>query len=75
MDTYTTREAILQNLQDAGCGADVITRFMACLDSGRARESLCVLAAQRAVLLEELHASQDRLDCLDFLIYRLRKES
>ena len=70
----TTREAVLQNLKDAGCGPDTIVRFMICQDAGKTKDSLRVLATQRATLLEDVHASQARLDCLDYLIYKLRKE-
>ena len=70
----TTREAVLQNLKDAECSPDIIDRFMTCHDAGKTKDSLRVLAAQRAVLLDEVHASQAKLDCLDFLIYKLRKE-
>ena len=70
----TAREAVLQNLKDAGCDPDIITRFMVCQDAGKTRDSLRVPAAQRAVLLDEVHASQAKLDCLDYLIYKLRKE-
>ena len=69
----TTREAVLQNLKDAGCDPDIIARFMACQDAGKTKDSLRVLATQRAVLLDEVHASQAKLDCLDYLIYKLRK--
>ena len=69
-----TREAVLQNLKDAGCTPDIIARFMTCQDAGKTKDSLRVLATQRAVLLDEVHASQAKLDCLDHLIYKLRKE-
>ena len=70
----TMRESLLQNLKDAGCDPDIIARFMTCQDAGKTKDSLRVLAARRAALLEEVHASQARLDCLDYLIYKLRKE-
>ena len=68
------RQSLLQNLKDAGCDPDIIARFMTCQEAGKAKDSLRVLAAQRAVLLEEVHASQAKLDCLDYLIYQIRKE-
>ena len=70
----TAREAVLQNLKDAGCDPDIIARFMICQDAGKTKDSLRVLASHRATLLDEIHASQARLDCLDYLIYKLRKE-
>ena len=70
----TAREAVLQNLKDAGCDPDIIARFMTCLDAGKTKDSLRVLASHRATLLDEIHASQFKLDCLDYLIHKLRKE-
>ena len=70
----TAREAVLQNLKDAGCDPDIIARFMTCQDAGKTKDSLRVLASHRATLLDEIHASQFKLDCLDYLIYKLRKE-
>lgn len=70
----TAREAVFQNLKDAGCDPGIIARFMICQDAGKTKDSLRVLASHRATLLDEIHASQARLDCLDYLIYKLRKE-
>ena len=40
----TTREALLQNLKDAGCDPDIIARFMTCRDAGKTKDSLRVLS-------------------------------
>ena len=69
-----SHEAMLQNLKDAGCAPDIIARFMTCQDAGKTKDSLRVLASHRAALLDELHTSQAKLDCLDYLICTLRKE-
>ena len=68
------QDALMQNLKDAGCPPELIDRFVICQDAGKTRDALRVLAAHRAVLLDEMHASQDKLDCLDYLIFQLRKE-
>ena len=39
-----TREALLQNLKDAGCDPDIIARFMTCQDAGKTKDSLRVLS-------------------------------
>lgn len=38
------------------------------------REALCMLQSQREILVNDMHSVQRRLDCLDFLIYQMRKE-
>ena len=73
MQPYTTQDAVIKNLEDAGCGPDVIPKFLAYRDAGRTRDSLRVLALHRVSLLDELHASQDKLNCLDYLIYQIRE--
>ena len=73
MQPYTSRDAVVKNLKDAGCDSDVISKFLTCRDAGRTHDSLRVLALHRASLLDELHASQDKLNCLDYLIYQIRE--
>ena len=66
-----TQETIRQTLTDAGCPQETITAF---LESSGA-ESLRVLRQHRCTLLEILHEEQKKLDCLDYLLYQLKKES
>ena len=73
MQPNTAQDAVVKNLEDAGCSPDVISKFLTCRDAGRIRDSLRVLALHRASLLDELHASQNRLNCLDYLIYQIRE--
>lgn len=67
------KEALLETLQDAGCSPDMIEHFMNCCREHQIEEQLRILLKQRCVLLECVHESQKRLDCLDYLIYRLKK--
>ena len=73
MQPYTSQDAVVKNLRDAGCAPDVISKLLTCRDAGRTQDSLRVLALHRASLLDELHASQDKLNCLDYLIYQIRE--
>ena len=70
-----TREAVTQNLLDAGCGEELIRRFCALAAAGRRRECLALLAGHRRHLLERCHAEQRRIDCLDYLVYQIEQES
>lgn len=60
-----------QNLKDAGCSLKVIEKFMDFYQSQSVIEQKRVLAAHRSSLLEAIHKSQKKLDCLDYLIYQL----
>lgn len=69
--------ATAQMLKDAGCDAETIRRFCALEESpgSQARKQQAqLLRARRRELLAQMHACQERLDCLDYALYRLRAE-
>lgn len=68
------QEAVVQNLEDAGCSAEFIQRYLetAQAESGTA-DRLRLLERQRRELLDRLHDGQRMLDCLDHLRYQLQK--
>lgn len=68
------REATITNLKDAGCTQDFIDRFMRLAEQCKTKELFAMLAEQRASLLEITHKSNHMIDCLDYLIYRMKKE-
>ena len=67
-------EKVTQNLKDAGCDAKVIERFFQLATESRTEEQLRLLSGHRASLLEKIHRYQKKLDCLDYLIYHMRKD-
>lgn len=73
MADWNTERAITQNLADARCDGSIIEQYFS-LD-GKKDEQLKLLAAHRKTLLDTLHKSQKALDCLDFLLYKLRREA
>lgn len=62
-------EKTIANLRDAGCDEEFIARY-AVASSDCAR--ICLLKTRRRELLDEIHAGQRRLECLDYLICQLR---
>lgn len=69
-----TEENIIQNLKDAGCSKSQIEEFM---DYAKKRErngELKLLKQQRDALLDGLHEKQRMIECLDYLMYQIRKE-
>ena len=76
MDSYSQTERLLiRNLKDAGCSEADIQRFLKLGQAGRRRDQLQILATHRAALLEQLHASQRQIDCLDYLVYQMSSRS
>ena len=60
-----------ENLRDAGCDEAFIAEVDA-LPSPCAK--LCRLKAYRRNLLDGIHTEQRKLECLDYLIYQLRRD-
>lgn len=71
MKAQIAQGSILQNLKDAGCDADFTDRFISMLNSGQNKEANSLLRGWRGCLLDEIHAGQHKLDCLDYLIRKL----
>ena len=64
---------VRQNLRDAGCSAEFIRRFMKTWESGAVRDCSGLLDDYRRTLLDGIHLREEKLTCLDYLRYRLRK--
>ena len=63
---------IIAGLRDAGCSEELIELYgSAASDCAR----ICLLKRHRRELLGNIHSGQKKLECLDYLIYRLRSAS
>lgn len=67
------KKAVIQNLIDAGCKQDVIDKFNEFDGNGDIRGKIRLLAAHRQELLDGLNTCKKRIDCLDYLIVKLKK--
>lgn len=67
--------SICQNLIDAGCDTKTIKQCMACAKEERYSDILPFLMQYRTLVLSAVHTGQKRIDCLDFLIYKLKNFS
>lgn len=65
---------IRRNLSDAGCDAPLIEHFLELMQNQKRKEQYRLLSQHRASLLEKLHQDQYKIDCLDHMIYTMRKE-
>ena len=68
-EAFDTLGMLYQNLQDAGCDAQTVQACMALAEAGNASGMLGLLLKHRATLCAE----QKKVDCLDYLIYALKK--
>lgn len=74
MNRVPEEDKLLCNLKDAGCDDVTIKKFFQLRESGRRQEQYRLLSMHRALLLDKLHVSQRMLDCLDYLVYVMKKE-
>ncbi len=65
---------IRRNQSDAGCDAPLIEHFLELMQNQKRKEQYRLLSQHRASLLEKLHQDQYKIDCLDHMIYTMRKE-
>lgn len=66
-------ESIYQNLIDAGCDMQITEQCMSYMKKGKVLDILPILMGYKATLLDSVHTGQKQIDCLDFLIYKLKK--
>ncbi len=66
-------ESVIQNLKDAGCDTRMITDFLVNMNCGKIAEGIKLLQNHRAFLLMHIHKGQKQIDCLDYLIYQMKK--
>lgn len=66
-------QAVIQNLKDAGCDLETMERFPALEQTGQTREQLKLLSVHRKRLLDKVHEEERRIDCLDYLVYQMKK--
>ncbi|MCD8089596.1 MAG: hypothetical protein LUD81_03060 [Clostridiales bacterium] len=68
-----SKEDIIQNLKDAGCGDETIRKFIDDINEGKTDKGTDILNQHRRTLLDKLHKSQRQIDCLDYLMYTMKK--
>ena len=68
------QERLIQNLTDAGCTGEVAQRIIQLCNDGNLPDALRLMKKDRCRLMDELHESGRKVDCLDFLIRNTEKE-
>lgn len=65
--------SIYQNLIDGGCDAETAEYCMSFVKESKYDELLPFLSKHKEVLLTSVHQVQKQIDCIDYLIYKLKK--
>ena len=65
---------LLRNLKDAGCNAAMAEQFLAYEREKKNQAQRRLLLRQRDSLLRAVHENQERIDCLDFLLYSVEQQ-
>ncbi len=73
MGEIPEEDSLIRNLKDAGCDETTIKKYLRLQKEGRRQEQYRLLSMQRALLLDQVHASQHMIDCLDYLVYSMKK--
>ena len=60
-------------LSDAGCGQDAIEKAVRLLETDRKDDLIRHLRLCRCSLIEDMHKTQRRVDCMDYLIRMAEK--
>lgn len=60
-------------MKDAGCGEEIITKICRLYAEGQVKDAVKILRRHRCSLMEQLHDSQSKVDCLDFLVWQMEK--
>lgn len=67
------REAVIENLKDAGCNESFVEDFLVCYDRKEKEKQLKLLEDWRKNLLHQIHKEEKKIFCLDYLIHKLQK--
>ena len=69
------KDALLENLADAGCDRELTEQFLSLVRQGRKGEALGLLAQHRKTLLEHCYTAEKKIDCLDYLVYHMGRQA
>lgn len=73
--TTQQEERLIRNLHDAGCSHEFVEQFMDKHTTNNLSEQIHLLTEHRSKTLNSLHEEQSKLDCLDYLLFQLKKKS
>ena len=66
------KEALVQNLKDAGCDSNTTNKFKDLLEQGKIEDIYVLFKKYRESLLNNIHKKQKEIDILDYLVLNLK---
>lgn len=73
-DKRANNIALTQNLADAGYDSEEIERFLEMNRQGNKCGQMRLLTEHRKQLLDDVHACEKKISCLDYLAYKIRTD-
>lgn len=73
-DYMNDTNAVLQNLKDAGCDDEVVKTFMELAETGEKQKQYRLLEKHRRDLLDKVHNRERQIECLDYLVFQMKKK-
>ena len=70
---YNSKEDVVQNLKDAGCDQEIIQNFMECMEQDDLNGQMQLMEKHRECLLNKVHEEEKHINCLDYLVYQIRR--
>lgn len=70
---YGSTQAVLQNLRDAGCTKEMTQQIIMKLEKNDFEELSKLLEQHRSCLLNLIHDKEKQIDCLDYLVYQIKR--
>ncbi len=67
------KAVMTENLRDMGLDEDNISKCLTMIENGQYQALARFLKSYRQTLLDSVHAYNDRINCLDYFTYTLRK--
>lgn len=67
-----TEEMLITNLKDAGCDDKTIAAFLQYRQMNDQAKQMDLLKKHRHNVLDKIHEDQKAIDCLDYLLYKLK---
>lgn len=71
----TDQAAITKVLENVGCDEEFIFRFLNLVEKHRIGDGIALLEKKRRLFCNAHHVEQKKIDCLDYLIYKIEKEN
>ncbi|WP_125142363.1 hypothetical protein [Clostridium transplantifaecale] len=72
-DYISDTKTVVQNLKDAGCSEEVVEEFIELAEAGEKQRQFKLLEKQRRTLLDNVHCREKQIDCLDYLVFQMKK--